>query len=57
MEAIVRPVTWQEWPVGAWLGTSKAKQRVIRFLHASQPMQGWLDAHVGPSDVADTRHR
>ena len=40
-------VTWQRWPVGAWLGTRKAKDRVVDFLRASAPVQDWLDTHVG----------
>jgi uncharacterized protein (DUF2461 family) len=50
-------ITWKEWPVGAWLGTSRARQRVVDFLHASQPVQDWLDAHVGPSALVDSRRR
>ena len=45
--------TWQAWPVAAWLGTPKAKDRVVAFLRASRPVHNWLDAHVGPSTVAD----
>jgi uncharacterized protein (TIGR02453 family) len=50
-------ITWKQWPAGAWLGTSRAKQRVIDFLHASKPMQDWLDAHVGASELEDSRRR
>ena len=39
-------ITWQQWPVGAWLGTRQAKKRVVDFLHASQPLQRWLEANV-----------
>jgi len=42
-------VTWREWPAGAWLGTRKAKDRVVGFLRDSAPLAGWLRAHVGPS--------
>jgi len=38
---------WQEWPVGAWLGTAAPKKRVLDFLSASKPLRAWLDAHVG----------
>src|SRR4051794_29593030 len=37
---------WQSWPVGAWLGTAKAKDRVINLLRAAQPLNEWLDKHV-----------
>jgi uncharacterized protein (TIGR02453 family) len=40
---------WRSWPPAAWLGTKGAKARVAGFLHASQPVSAWLDAHVGPS--------
>jgi uncharacterized protein (TIGR02453 family) len=50
-------ITWKQWPAGAWLGTSRAKQRVIDFLHASKPMQDWLGSHVGASELEDSRRR
>jgi uncharacterized protein (TIGR02453 family) len=37
--------TW--WSVGAWLGTRKAKDRVVVALHAAGPLRQWLDRHVG----------
>jgi uncharacterized protein (TIGR02453 family) len=39
---------WQEWPVGAWLGTAAAKNRIVAFVEASQPLRDWIDRHVGP---------
>lgn len=42
-------ISWQSWPVGAWLGTAKAKDRVVSFLRASKPLTTWLDRHVGVS--------
>ncbi|HWC39197.1 MAG TPA: DUF2461 domain-containing protein [Acidimicrobiales bacterium] len=39
-------VAWRHWPVGAWLGTSQAKKRVVDFLHASAPLRDWLVTHV-----------
>jgi len=35
------------WPVGAWLGTIKAKDRVVTTLRAAEPLNGWLTCHVG----------
>jgi uncharacterized protein (TIGR02453 family) len=49
-------ITWQEWPVGAWLGTRKAKDRVVGFLRASAPLADWLDRNVG-EPTADPRRR
>jgi uncharacterized protein (TIGR02453 family) len=37
---------WRSWPVGAWLGTAKARTRVEEFLAAAKPLNAWLDAHV-----------
>ena len=47
--------TWREWPAGAWLGTKRAKDRVVGFLHDSQPIERWLTANVGPSTLPDRR--
>jgi uncharacterized protein (TIGR02453 family) len=49
-------ITWKEWPAGAWLGTRKAKDRVVAFLEASKPLNGWLRKHVGSSTLPDRRH-
>ena len=37
----------KSWPVGAWLGTRKAKDRVVTTLRAAVPLEHWLDRHVG----------
>ena len=42
-------IAWKEWPVAAWMGTAKAKQRVVDFPVAARPLNAWLDTHVGPS--------
>ncbi|HEX6476993.1 MAG TPA: DUF2461 domain-containing protein [Acidimicrobiales bacterium] len=39
-------VTWKQWQVGNWLGTSQAKKRVVDFLRASAPLKEWLATHV-----------
>ena len=44
-------IAWREWTVGAWLGTPKAKDRVVDFLHQARPLQVWLDTHVGDSEL------
>jgi uncharacterized protein (TIGR02453 family) len=36
----------RSWPVGAWLGTKKAKDRIIAALEAARPLNGWLERHV-----------
>lgn len=48
-------VAWREWPAGAWLGTRRAKERVVEFLRDSQPLNGWLRAQVGPSTLPERR--
>ena len=35
------------WPVGAWLGTAKAKDRVVTTLRAAAPLGEWLTRNVG----------
>jgi uncharacterized protein (TIGR02453 family) len=42
-------IAWKEWPVAAWMGTAKAKPRVVEFLEAARPLVAWLDTNVGPS--------
>jgi uncharacterized protein (TIGR02453 family) len=42
-------ITWRQWPAGAWLGTRKAKDRVVEFLGLSRPLNEWLGSRVGPS--------
>jgi len=48
-------ITWQQWPAGRWLGTPKAKDRVVNLLRASGPIMAWLHKNVGPSDLPDQR--
>jgi uncharacterized protein (TIGR02453 family) len=47
-------ISWRQWPVGAWLGTSKAKARVVDFLHAAEPINQWLERHVGPTTLEES---
>ncbi|MEI6252456.1 MAG: DUF2461 domain-containing protein [Mycobacteriaceae bacterium] len=37
----------KDWPVGAWLGTAKAKDKVISTLRAGVPLNEWLSRYVG----------
>ena len=43
-------IAWKQWPVAAWMGTAKAKDRIVEFLHAAAPLNGWLGRHVGESE-------
>ena len=45
-------VAWQEWPAGPWLGTRRAKDRVVKFLGLSRPLKEWLRANVGLSTLS-----
>ena len=40
-------VAWREWPAGAWLGTKKAKDRVVDVFRAAEPLTAWLATHGG----------
>ena len=42
-------ICWQHWPVGPWLQTAQAKDRVTGFLRAAAPLHRWLDDNVGPA--------
>jgi uncharacterized protein (TIGR02453 family) len=44
---------WQDWPVAAWLGTARAKERIERLFELSKPLTAWLRTNVGPSTSAD----
>ena len=44
-------IAWQDWPAGAWLGTRRAKDRVVKFLGQSAPISHWLRANVGQSTL------
>jgi uncharacterized protein (TIGR02453 family) len=48
-------VAWREWPAGPWLGTRKAKDRVVEFLRLAEPLNAWLGKHVGSSTVPERR--
>ena len=39
----------KDWPVGAWLGTAKAKDNVLSTLRAGVPLNEWLSRYVSRS--------
>ena len=41
-------VAWKQWPAGAWLGTKRAKERVIELFRVGKPLKAWLQKNVGP---------
>ena len=50
-------IAWREWPAGAWLGTKKAKDRIVGFLEQAQPLVDWLETNVGDSTLPDRGRR
>jgi uncharacterized protein (TIGR02453 family) len=44
-------IAWKQWPVAAWMGTARARQRVVDFLETARPLNTWLDSHVGPTSL------
>jgi uncharacterized protein (TIGR02453 family) len=42
---------WRQWEPAAWLGTKKAKDRIVAFFHDAAPLNTWLTTQVGPGDV------
>jgi len=48
-------VTWKQWPVGTWLGNRKAKDRIVKFFHDSEPISAWLRDNVGESTMVRER--
>lgn len=49
-------IAWKEWPAGTWLGTPRAKDRVVEFLQLSKPINDWLNTNVGPSSLSSSMH-
>ena len=41
----------KQWPVQRWLHTAKAKDRVEEAWAGCDPLNAWLDANVGPSEL------
>jgi uncharacterized protein (TIGR02453 family) len=39
-------ISWREWPIGAWLSTTRAKDRVVESFRASEPLIAWLRTNV-----------
>jgi uncharacterized protein (DUF2461 family) len=48
-------VAWREWPPGAWLGTARAKDRIVEFFKLSKPLETWLRTNVGSSTMPEQR--
>ena len=46
-------ITWREWPPAAWLGTRRAKDRIVEFFRLSRPIGTWLRTNVGPSTLPE----
>jgi uncharacterized protein (TIGR02453 family) len=48
-------IMWHRWPPGAWLGTRRAKDRVLEVIRAGEPLNRWLADHVGPTTATTSR--
>ena len=48
-------IAWKQWEVGAWLGTSEPRDRIVAVLDAAKPMVKWLDTNVGPTEIENDR--
>jgi uncharacterized protein (TIGR02453 family) len=48
-------IMWREWPTGAWLGSKRAKDRIVKFLESAKPLNDWLRKHVGGSTMEASR--
>jgi uncharacterized protein (TIGR02453 family) len=46
-------IAWKQWPAGAWLGTKRAKERVVELFGVGKPLKAWLQKNVGPSDAPE----
>jgi uncharacterized protein (TIGR02453 family) len=44
-------IGWRAWPVQSWLHTVKAKARVEQLWAGCAPLNAWLAANVGPSEL------
>jgi len=42
---------WKLWAPASWLGTKKAKERILDVLRASAPLNDWLAEHVGETEL------
>ncbi|MEP7026396.1 MAG: DUF2461 domain-containing protein [Actinomycetota bacterium] len=47
-------IAWQQWPAADWLATPAVTGHLTGFFTRAEPLQNWLNAHVGPSDTAGT---
>ena len=46
-----------EWPVESWLATPAARDHLAGFLVTTEPLAGWLDTYVGPSQDGESSRR
>jgi uncharacterized protein (DUF2461 family) len=44
-------VAGKSWPVAKWLHSAQAEKRVAEAWEACGPLNAWLAAHVGPSEM------
>jgi uncharacterized protein (TIGR02453 family) len=44
---------WRDWEPAAWLGTARAKDRLVEFFSTTRPLRRWLDTNVGGSMIQE----
>jgi uncharacterized protein (TIGR02453 family) len=50
-------VTWRQWKPASWLGTRRAKDRIVEGFRDSAPLNAWLRMHVGDSELPERPRR
>jgi uncharacterized protein (DUF2461 family) len=48
-------VAAKQFAVAAWLGTAKAKAEIVKVLRSAAPLNSWLAANVGPTEMDTSR--
>lgn len=44
-------VAAKQFQVGAWLGSAKAKNEIVKVLRNAKPLNAWLSVNVGPTEM------
>jgi uncharacterized protein (TIGR02453 family) len=48
-------IAWREWEPAAWLGTARAKDRLVEFFSSTRRLRSWLASNVGASSMPERR--
>jgi uncharacterized protein (TIGR02453 family) len=47
----------RQWAPARWMSTPKALSRIVQVWRTAQPVNDWLNAHVGPSELPPEERR